>query len=963
MDNVSLDSSSDIDTVHVMAPPRADLETGAHAQADVPHPQGHLLGRYVIVEQAGLGGMGRVYRAYDPKLRREVALKSLRPSNGDGGMARMVREAQAMARLSHPNVVPIYDVEEVDGAVFITMEYVAGETLQRWLESPRPWHDIVEVFRDAGRGLAAAHAAGLVHRDFKPSNVMVGIDGRARVMDFGLARAEGEPEHDAEISTAHSGMSGFSAAASQPLTQAGLVMGTPPYMAPEAHGGEYDGRGDQFSLCVALFEALYRRRPFAATPGRTLLQAKLEGAIDMPEGPDVPAWLHRAVVRGLAARPEDRHPDMDALLAALVHDDPRRRRRWVAGAVAVSVVGLATVVTFRATAARAELCTGAAARLATAWDPSTREAVTQAFAAVDKPYAVDASERVVESLDAYADRWSASYAEACQATQVRGEQSTSLMDARIRCLEGRLDQLRAVGQTLEDADAGVVDRASTVVSRLPSIDRCDDAAYVTAQVAPPEDPAIAAEVEVQRRELARAKALADAGRYREAMSVAKGVEAAAHALDDLPLRVATQARIGHLHDDLDEFEPAVAALETAFHGARRARLDEVRIDAAIGLVHVLGTRLERSEPALLWAGHAASEIDLAGDDDDRARLAGALGGAHFHRGDVDAALAAYEQARSFAARVNGERSPQVAGALKNLGGIYGATGRWIEAQAVLERAVELGEAIYGPEHPANVAAIENLGNVYNRLGRGDEALALHQRSLRIQENAIGVDATGVGETCVNLAYDYLERLDYAEARRYFERALAIFESQLGSDHAKTGHAHSTLALALLYGGDVDAALAHAERGAVILESAHGSDHPAFAAALGRVAEVQLGAGRYREAEASSRRSMEIWSSKHGADNPELSFVLHRLGRALIGQGRPREAVVELERALEIHVGEDAAFLAEARAALAAALWDAGGDRARAASLARESRDALLRLGDPARGALERIDGWLAQHDA
>ena len=185
--------------------------------------------RYEIRRRLGEGGMGVVYAAYDPELDREVAIKLLRLHAADGdtlpARTRLLREAQAMARLAHPNVVTVYDVGEWHEQVFIAME-IAGGTLRAWQDG-RPWREVVAMYRDAARGLAAAHAAGLVHRDFKPDNVLIGHDGRVRVTDFGLARAAGEPGERAEVGAAMSGMLGT------PLTETGTVMGTPAYMAPE----------------------------------------------------------------------------------------------------------------------------------------------------------------------------------------------------------------------------------------------------------------------------------------------------------------------------------------------------------------------------------------------------------------------------------------------------------------------------------------------------------------------------------------------------------------------------------------------------------------------------------------------------------------------------------------------------------------------------------------------------------
>jgi serine/threonine protein kinase len=290
-------------------------DAGDHLVGQVEPEKGTVIGRYVVLARLGAGAMGVVLAAYDPELDRKVALKLLRPRGGDAGAARarLQREAQALAKLNHSNVVAVHDVGVHAGHVFVAMEFVDGQTLGAWTQSaPRSWRDVVGVFEAAGRGLAAAHASGLVHRDFKPDNVMIGKDGRVRVMDFGLARAtEGavEPARAGDLPADKSDI------LATPLTQTGAMMGTPAYMAPEQFGGlEVTTRSDQFGFCVALFEALYGERPFGGETLGALAFNATEGNVrDVGRTRDVPMWLRRVVLRGLSPRPEDRFPDMPRL--------------------------------------------------------------------------------------------------------------------------------------------------------------------------------------------------------------------------------------------------------------------------------------------------------------------------------------------------------------------------------------------------------------------------------------------------------------------------------------------------------------------------------------------------------------------------------------------------------------------------------------------------------------------------
>lgn len=327
------------DAVRGEPPGAADL-----SQGDVLLPRGATVGRYVVQGGLGSGAMGIVYTARDPDLGRDVALKVMREdgvatSSSSGSRGRLLREAQAMAKLAHPDVITVYDVGTFGDDVFIAMELVDGTTLGEWMRTPRTWREVLAVMRRAGEGLAAAHAAGIVHRDFKPENVLVARDGRVRVTDFGLAREARSPD-SAPAASQEDVASGASALAH---TRTGTLAGTPAYMAPEVIAGKpADARSDLFAFCVTFHEALYGRRPFE---GKTLpeIASSIEaGRIRAPLRDErVPGWLRRAIVRGLGARPEDRPPSMRALLEEL-DSGPRRtaRARAAMGAVVAAVLAL-----------------------------------------------------------------------------------------------------------------------------------------------------------------------------------------------------------------------------------------------------------------------------------------------------------------------------------------------------------------------------------------------------------------------------------------------------------------------------------------------------------------------------------------------------------------------------------------------------------------------------------------------
>jgi serine/threonine protein kinase len=306
---------------------------------------GDRVGRYLVLSTLGSGGMGHVFSAYDPQLDRKIALKVLRANlgvNAKDARVRLKREAQAIAQLNHPNVVGVYDVGTTANGedVYIAMEFVEGDTLTTWLKKwPRTWREILEVFHQAARGLMAAHSVGLLHRDFKPDNVLVGGDGRVRVTDFGLARSLFGIDDSNRGPTSPSDLPRANGSPLEvDLTATGTVLGTPRYMAPEQLlGPNIDARSDQFSFCVALYEALYRQHPLRDSTSVAMLEHG-EPARPPPDGAKIPAPVAKAVMRGLSKERSDRFPTLAALIGELTPPVHHARGRTLAFAVVALVV-------------------------------------------------------------------------------------------------------------------------------------------------------------------------------------------------------------------------------------------------------------------------------------------------------------------------------------------------------------------------------------------------------------------------------------------------------------------------------------------------------------------------------------------------------------------------------------------------------------------------------------------------
>ena len=865
--------------------------------------------RFTVLERIGSGHMGEVYAAYDDRLDRKCAIKLVRGTFHDASQAyeRMMREAQTLARLSHPNVVQVYDAGNFEGQVYIAMEFIRGRTITRWLDSVSalpPRERIPRIMRQfiaAGRGLEAAHNADLVHRDFKPDNVMVGDDGRVRVVDFGLARprimsadspmssgrdmgAGGDvsaPNTDlADTVTIPRGTSATGLDLSPRLTATGALVGTPAYMAPEVlRGGAADQRSDQFSYCVALYEALYQEPPFPRN-NITALKAAIASVDLSAHRPDknVPISVHRVLVRGLSADPEARFADMAALLAALAEWPRRRRWLWLA---AVGVAAFALVGALGYGRGQTEpLCASADDEVEQLWNPRRVLAVERAVLKTGQRYAETAwRDDIRPKLDVYADDMKSMYSDMCLDRE-QGRDSDRKSDRRSACMAERQARFDGIVRSIVDKGAPSADKLVQTVADLPSVADCDNNVLLETQEPLPSDPVTRAEVQRLREELEIARAAVDRGRYLRASAIARDVAEDAEVVDYGPLQVEALMLQGWSENAREGGEQALATgtLRRAFGIALQNYMQPKAIEAFARLV---------------YAGRSTNIVARCLPDE--VATIESLGQGLYQ--SADSAL------------------PRVAFAyallLNNIGTAYKACGLLSQARTYFDKAVAVIDARGSGNDDGNASSLNNV-----------ELIAARQ----------------------NLAF-FIE--DHGQRRQQMERVVDSYEDRLGNWHPLSLQARTIAAHFIADDARARDILASACKG-------YAEYHPGLTTTLLRcfyelaLIDVKLGA---------VDRAIESWEEVVGrvaevAEPPAITQLARAWGH--LHRDRPHDALpilLAVRKSMPQAPTERWRWLpiADAHAAIAATQRALGQPEAAAVHLAQ------------ARAALERLIGGNPNH--
>ena len=875
--------------------PGKDLSEGTHVH------------RYIILGLIGKGGMGAVYKAYDPELDRNIALKMLTVSPQEGEtaslpQARLMREAQALAKLNHPNVVFVFDVGTYEEGVYIAMEYVEGRTFRDWLKQDKPKpKEIIEVLLAAGRGLQAAHLEGIVHRDFKPENLIVGDNGQVKVLDFGLARAQGFENLTIDQSRPRSIIDSQSGSGeqllSQSLTQVGSLIGTMAYMAPEHFRfQELDEKTDQFSYCITLFEALYGRRPFEGKTKAELEKNVTHGRMQIPVGNDVPDWIKNIALRGLSVAKNDRFPTMDQLLEELAVDpvalrQQRQKKQLMAGAIVA--IALLPFLVWYLFVFESSLCSNAQEKLSGVWNIFTRGAVEKSFLKTEVAYAEDTLTRVLRLLDVYSSRWKQSYQEACEATHVSGEQSFDMLDLRMGCLRNCLREFSAMTEVFADADKTVVGRAVQAASAISDLSECSNLELLRAKTKITfMDEKTKQKSQVIKNRLIKVEAVRKSGQYKKALTSGKQILEEAHKTKQPQLIAAVNLMVGRALVDLGRLDEASAALENAYYDADGSGDDLKALRAANQLIYSVGYRQADHKTGQRWYRSAVTKrqrlrLDL--NHPDVANSFHNLGNLHLSQGQYDNALTAFQQALSIRENVLFPNHPDLASSYNCLGIVYRNQGILDDAQQAYAKTLEIHIKALGPQHPKVGATHNNIGLLSYDQGKLKQSFQAYQQAIEIFRKSLGAEHPYLAISLYNIGELYIFQKKFDDALRVLQRARAILEKNKDS---KLVIVMQYLGATYLRQGQYTKARDYYQESLENVENSLGKDHPIVVDSLVGMGEIAWLQGRQAESQKILERLIQI-CTQQTCDAESYCSALFILAQLLDAKNGDNSRALEL----------------------------------------------------------------------
>jgi len=875
-------------------------------------PKGTLLGRYVLMEPVGLGGMSIVYAAFDPELERKIAVKLMHPASHpqreQGRQARLLREAKVIAKLTHPHIVTVHDLGMYEGQLFIAMEYIKGQTLRQWLhEAPRSLEETLYRFLQAGEGLSHAHQMGLLHRDFKPDNVMLATEGSLRVMDFGLSRRLANPTTSPEnkedqkqiphslVDDEPSEQESEEQAESPALTQAGAILGTPAYMPPEQlYGQPLDARADIFAYCVALYEALYGERPFS---GKTLLERiqciKQSRLFRLSGDNSVPLWLQKVLKKGLSFALEQRYPSMESLLSELrdglaTDSLPKKPSEksgaflWIGLFLGASLVfggwwqntsrktkSHGTKKTFQRSVLtkrspeqnqRISPCSGAKEKLAGVWDAKVQHKIQTALNRTGMSSKTSYWKRLRGVLDQYTKTWQATYAQACRATHVLKEQSAHLMDLRMTCLNERLEELRAFTQQLTTANRASLYNGVQGAYQLRTLDTCSNAKSLLARVKPPKDNRTKKRVLHIRRLLAKVQALSWAGRYQESLKTLQRAKRMLKGIRYRPIEAEVHYFLGVLSFRKGSVKEALNYLQQAIWSAQAGGTQRLEVLTWGRMAKYTG-KMSNHRLAEYYRKHMKATLERLGRDD-------ALERELLHNYGLSAFL----------------------------------EGKYYSALQFFFRGTSIQSAKRRISRPNDQVAqarfYHNIGLCYQALDHLDSAQKMFQRSLELQKELFGKEHPSLANTYGAMASILLEQKKHKQARVLLKKA-SLLKQKWGKRHYGLAHIFSDLAIWAMQTRDWKQAAIWNQRSLTLLQQGLSKQHPYVAIVNTHQAMLEQLQGKYERAVALYNRALGIFKKRYRKAHVHTGLTLFFLGEVCRKQGKLKRALAYYNKALRV----------------------------------------------------------------
>lgn len=813
----------------------SNAETYCHNTSLQP---GEKLASYTILRRVGRGAMGEVYEAEDESLQRQVALKLIHAVDSKDSIR---DEARVIAQINHPNVVTVYEVGEHQGILFIAMEFVIGQTLSEWIEKDHPLSSLLDVLIQAGDGLYAAHRSDIVHRDFKPDNILVGEDGRVRVTDFGLATPESE-----------SFIHGTSQLRDPLVSSKGELIGTPAYMSPEQFRGEKATHlSDQFAFGIVCWEVLFKQMPFSGQSIEALSKAVIDGQMRGTQtGNRKNRQLKHVFAKMLSSLDTHRFESMSQVLLRLreIQKPPIKRKALLAA----SAIGVSAALMFslQNKSAPAVSCDQGNAQIAPIWNQNIKASLTANLES--KSNWQDA----IQNIDNYSEQWAQSADAACHATHIDGSQSSELLDRRQLCLDSKKNDFSGLIHVLQAGEP--IKNVLSATKQLPSIDECEDTQRLLSLVPPP-----ATQVDRERlahieKKLAETYAFQTTGDTPQAIKNYPSIIQESEDFGYKPLLAKALFRYGDALSSERDQQKTKEVVERALTTATAAGDDHLAAEAAIQLFSTIGFS-KGTEAAQIWGELASASIDRTGNDPSL-------------RSDLMLRQAEQKQ----------------------------KDGKSEEALRLFRECCALRERVSGSNDISQFACQTGAGQSASSLNLIDESIKHNEKAIEVVKAHGTTKGSLIGMPLISLADSYAELGDYPHAIQSASEALALFIGEYGEGHPWVAYARVGLGYHTLKSGKAAESISHLEKAVEENTATLGADHLNTAYSVVGLADALFELGQIRRSYTLYKSTESVLATLEAASETELRVAKHLgLGRIALLKSKTKQAEFELSAAVEL----------------------------------------------------------------